>query len=1714
MKRNIRISAICLCLLLLTAMAGRAAGGSVCLPEVQADDTGYVLTVSVTPAGAASLNRSSGETFAEGQSVLMSCQANEEFVFDYWMADGIVVSRDSEFRFIMPGHDTSLTAVLHYAPESPANPETSTPKYTLTLATQPVNAASLNRSSGEQFAEDVMVYMSCNVLTDFVFSHWLADGSVVSRDQQFYFKMPAHDVSLTAVCTYSPGSPGNPETGRRQSTVTLSTQPYGAGTFSWANTTLVAEEEQCEIYAYPNGDFTFREWQRDGVTVSSEQVYHFEMPAEDVSLVAIYDYTPANPGNPNPNFFDESTGEVIIDDFTPGSLTEQLFQTTGGITGKVTSLTVAGVASQTDWGVLNNCPACTTLDMSRTSGLSYVPSYNFNGNRVLTNILLPSGIQSIGEYAFGGCPALTTLTILSSTPPVLGTGAFDGTGLQTVYVPALSVALYQQADGWKDFNIQPLANEVSALTVNLPYGTDLAIYKDMYIELINAQSGQKQRYVVTDRLSYTFSSLIHHSVFNVYLRNSKEDVLAEIDGIEIEENDISVTFTTLKVPRTLTLSVLTPTGEDVTSQTTITWTDGKGNFLTRGNSLANMLEGVTVSYSVVLPQALAMQYLLPEVTTYEVTAANDIHMTLTAIPEATISGSVYDLRTGQPIEGAVVTASQMLNGLYSKTFATKTDSQGHWSIGVFEAQIEISASMTNYVSQTITLESIDGQNEIPAIGLKEISGTNILLSFTYTNSNGETQDGLPDRANTTLSVYNETTQQPVDSISVQGSRIVLMEQLPAGTLLRVTATSKNQKFLPAEASAAVDGLDRAMISLDIKQFGGISATFLQTESTDVVGILYDEEGLLLKKYSYTGNALTIKDLYDGEYILVTMAGSQLFNGIGSIGQFAEAGLAEGIDYVMNSLSVRSGSMTSVENENIPALDERKLYYTDAATTFTTNKPQATAGQFVTLTAHIDFKPQYANSVDNVELLVSLPNRCDMVEGSVMVGKSIASYTTEEGRIVVQLPDYGQAVKLCIIPTGDGTVEPTASIRFTLNGKEIVQPIGSAICNVKGLTISMPVATATPEFVVSGTATAGAEVSIYADDMPAGRTTAKQSGKWSCSCTLTDADDNSSHEVYAKVTTRQGAELLSETKSITYYENIIMPSVVSMSFYNAEYQKTIEVAYDLLEKTCTPASYMFCAATDFTFITDFTENNPERITDVSLIVFLNDGTTESLEATYNEMLGKWIAQGRYDLSALPTTVKVKWTDAESNLPTASSSDDNDDEGNAHATPIIDPSGYVYEGVPGNRLQGVTATAYYKETVEDMYGDLHENIVLWNAEDYAQQNPLFTDEYGMYQWDVPQGLWQVKFEKEGYQTAYSEWLPVPPPQLDVNIAMTQLLQPSVKSASAYEDGVEMEFDKYMLGSLLTTQNIIVMADGVPVEGRIEMLNEELADETGSNISGNEAETMASKVRFCAEQPFDTQEITLMVNSRVESYAGIRMQDDYRQTFAIEQEVRQIECEQMVYLTHGTDTTVMVKVLPETAAAGRHITVKSSSATILALTTESISVNDDGTAQVSFRGLMPGTAALTFTVEGTGITATMLVSVSTKEVRVCSKPLPSIASGTMVESGEMLTLSCNTDGATIYYTLDGSDPTDESSSRTAYDGTPIIIDKPMTITAVAMVSGMANSEVVTFTYTVLETVGVSTVDSVASKTPQWHSISGQLVVAPRRGVYINSNRKILVK
>ncbi|MBU5444797.1 fibronectin type III domain-containing protein [Paenibacillus sp. MSJ-34] len=72
----------------------------------------------------------------------------------------------------------------------------------------------------------------------------------------------------------------------------------------------------------------------------------------------------------------------------------------------------------------------------------------------------------------------------------------------------------------------------------------------------------------------------------------------------------------------------------------------------------------------------------------------------------------------------------------------------------------------------------------------------------------------------------------------------------------------------------------------------------------------------------------------------------------------------------------------------------------------------------------------------------------------------------------------------------------------------------------------------------------------------------------------------------------------------------------------------------------------------------------------------------------------------------------------------------------------------------------------------------------------------------------------------------------------------------------------------------------------------------------------------------------------------------------------------------------------------------------------------------------------------------------------------------SGGIVPSGTKVTLSTATEGATIYYTSDGSTPT--PSSGTLY-GEPVFVTKNMTIRAIAVKAGMIESDVMEEHYTV---------------------------------------------
>ncbi|MBQ4525612.1 MAG: leucine-rich repeat protein [Bacteroidaceae bacterium] len=1139
-----------------------------------------------------------------------------------------------------------------YNPTNPGDPQVPviTKTYGLSTVVSPVGAGSTNFSGTTQYAEGKSVNVRAYSNTGYQFVNWVLGDSVVSTSASFNYTMPAKNVTLTAVFKYNPSSPADPDSLGLKYDLTVVASPKQGGSFN-VSSTEVQEGHSTNLYAYPNTGFRFKGWQLDGEIVSTASPYKYTMGDKDVTITGVFEYNPSNPSNPGKNSWNKATGEVIADDFTAGSLYNAINQVTGGENSSVTLITVSGKMSSNDFGIANNFSNCTMVDLKRSYGYTDVPDYAYDYNTALTSIILPASIENIGYRAFYQASNLADVTCYAITPPTVESYAFDGLAEGAVlHVLSAAIPLYAEAEGWKDFTILPLTEEVQALEVNLPADSEDGRYKNMTLELINAESGQKQKYVISDRVSYTFNGLLKKSIFNVYVKNNMDVVLGKIENIAIEDKDVSVTFESLLQPQNITLSVRTPDGADVTSQTQIRWFDSTDGYLQQGNKLSGLLAGTAVRYRITLPQALGMQYVLPADSVYTIQEEGNVLVcTLQPLEEVTISGRVKDVTTGSALSGAVVSVSQKLNGLYSKAFTVKTDNKGEFVAKVFNDQSTITVSATDYLNQTLEFADFNDTTFVGEVALKGITGATIATSFTYRTSVeegtvSEIQNWYSDYANVAYEIYNETQQRAITQFNVQYPNIVLLEEVAEGDALMLTALSRTNAFVPVTATATIDAQNRAEAVFDIVELGAIRAKFTSTDNASVVGILYDSKGQLMKKYTYGNASLSISNLADGDYTLVSMTNSSLFNSILNLSQFAASGLKEGTDYVQNTVTVKSGVVATISNDLIPVLDESKLYYTGDNTLFSVNKTSIVAGNYLTLKGKIDFKSAYSSKVSNVNMVVDLPESCSFVENSVMVGSNISSYTLDGCRLTIPLTGkYTDQVRFCVIPTAGGDYAPNAFAQFTLDNKEVLQPIGNAKFTVKDLTISVPSTVAKTTVPISGAALGNSVVEIYDNGILIGVTNSLANGMWTTTCELIGISNYSSHQIQAKVKTDNGLELLSEIKTVVFDKYAILPSKVTM--INVAHPATsLELCeyvteFDFIDPKENSAYWYWPNYPEFTFLVELTRNDTTLVKDVWVNVYTSNGDVTVLETEYNAKRDKWVANKKFYSDNLPVNVSV-------------------------------------------------------------------------------------------------------------------------------------------------------------------------------------------------------------------------------------------------------------------------------------------------------------------------------------------------------------------------------------------------------------------------------------------------------------------------------------------
>lgn len=392
--------------------------------------------------------------------------------------------------------------------------------------------------------------------------------------------------------------------------------------------------------------------------------------------------------------------------------------------------------------------------------------------------------------------------------------------------------------------------------------------------------------------------------------------------------------------------------------------------------------------------------------------------------------------------------------------------------------------------------------------------------------------------------------------------------------------------------------------------------------------------------------------------------------------------------------------------------------------------------------------------------------------------------------------------------------------------------------------------------------------------------------------------------------------------------------------------------------------------------------------------------------------------------------------------------------------IDPSGYVYEAVPSNRLKGVTAEILQKNG---------GSYTKWDdAQQYGGQSPMITTtETGEYRWDVPVGTWKVAVTKSGYNETSVEGLNVPPPQTNINIGMVSTNAPAVSSVQAYTDGVLVEFSQYMEIESVVEGSITLVMGGKAVSCTVEPVNAE--------ADTNKDTPLIYASRFFVKPNSGATlsgEVIVTVSNSAKNYNGTTIGTEYSKQHQVKGECPTgIEAPGSLSVLVGDSSSLSFTLQP--GLAGEELEVEIASPSLVGFAdnqTSSVTTDTNGSADVTLKGLLPGTGVVKITHAESGLSTTVKIKiVSTQEqLNAPGTVVAKLANGTTVtdgmtvSKGAQVVLSGSPAGVTIQYTLDGTCP--KTTGAKIYTG-PITINQDTTLQAVAKGSDDVFGEVSTW-------------------------------------------------
>ena len=749
--------------------------------------------------------------------------------------------------------------------------------------------------------------------------------------------------------------------------------------------------------------------------------------------------------------------------------------------------------------------------------------------------------------------------------------------------------------------------------------------------------------------------------------------------------------------------------------------------------------------------------------------------------------------------------------------------------------------------------------------------------------------------------------------------------------------------------------------------------------------------------------------------------------------------------------------TPIKELNLSAVKVRESQFSSLGNSVTATADVIAKGETVTI--NVKFQNDGTQTLSNIVAYAKLPsgttveatNGTENTNGTV--SKTVESLKPDEaGSLTFTLGTEAFEEGVLIVP---GYVKA--------NGREY--PIGSVSVQLVSATLTAPQVVKSGEtFKVSGEALAGSSIEIQNYETKETLAITNLVSKWYFADIPAQTEDIT---LVAKVT-KDGKTGYSQPVAVKVESDPIAVKDIEISWDLGTYGKNEYFGYPTFAMW---EGYSFDIAVSF-------DNMPQNATvKYSFVDAKNKPATKNGEY-YRATINQWSGYGTKKIIATVT--------------------DGDDEYEfivAEVIILIDPSGYITDEETGEPIVGASVLLEVKD------GD---NWVVWDGPLYGQQNPMLTDAEGHYGWMVTEGVYRIKVSADGYESKTVEEydsrdygagskITVLPMRTDVDITLKSIRQAQINSVPAVVAGGKLKFtsSRPLNPATVTGETFkITDSNGEDVAGSITLsenntviIFKEATEEVSTFALSRAAAPETYTLTVSGVKDMDGNDIsfveTYQKDPEVSALAAPTASIDngnIKLTFA--EGTAEIANKEEIIVKKGTLEVAGTFIWRDGAVIFVPDSALSNSTTYTITIPETVrTVNDNYLAQEATLSVTTpsGTTGNNPGPSGGGGGGGAAVA----------KPATSVAAGE-VESGTKVELSTTTKDAVVYYTTDGTEPTDKSA---VYSGA-IVISEDVVIKAVA-IKGKDKSSVLTVKYTVKKAEGDKP-STPATKTPQFADIA----------------------